>query len=171
MSRVKDWERMTCPQFTAASLSFLSASASSGRRFRLWTASWDTIASAYDNGLITNADLVGKFEAAVAERLQVKHAVAVSSCTSGLMMSLRGFGLTGEIIIPSFTFFATGHSARWNGLTPVFADCDPDTWNVDVADVERKITERTTRLLIVHLYGNPANVEALTQIARSTSSN
>jgi dTDP-4-amino-4,6-dideoxygalactose transaminase len=121
---------------------------------------------AYDNGVITNADLVGKFEAGVAERLHVKHAVAVSSCTSGLMMTERAFDLTGEIIIPSFTFFATGHSARWNGLTPVFADCDPDTWNVDVADVERKITDRTSALLIVHLYGNPADVDALTQIAR-----
>lgn len=124
-----------------------------------------TYRSAYENGLITNADIVGKSEAAVAERLQVKHCVAVSSCTSGLMMSLRGLGVTGEVIIPSFTFFATGHSARWNGLTPVFADCDPDTWNADVADVERKITERTKALLIVHLYGNPANVEALTTIA------
>jgi dTDP-4-amino-4,6-dideoxygalactose transaminase len=121
--------------------------------------------AAYENGLITNADNVGKFEAAVAERLEVKHCVAVSSCTSGLMMSLRGLGVTGEVIIPSFTFFATGHSARWNGLTPVFADCDPHTWNVDVADVERKITERTKALLIVHLYGNPANIEALTKLA------
>ncbi len=121
---------------------------------------------AYANGVITNADFVGKFETAVAERLQVKNVVAVSSCTSGLMMVERAFGLTGEIIIPSFTFFATGHSARWNGLTPVFADCEPDTWNVDVADLERKITERTSALLVVHLYGNPANVEALTQIAK-----
>jgi dTDP-4-amino-4,6-dideoxygalactose transaminase len=122
--------------------------------------------SAYDNGVITNADFVGKFEAAVAERLQVKHCIAVSSCTSGLMMVERALQLTGEVIIPSFTFFATGHSARWNGLTPVFADCEPDTWNVDVDDVERKITERTSALLIVHLYGNPANVEALTKIAK-----
>jgi dTDP-4-amino-4,6-dideoxygalactose transaminase len=120
---------------------------------------------AFENGLITNADLVGKFEAAVAARLQVKHCVAVSSCTSGLMMTLRALGVTGEVIIPSFTFFATGHAARWNSLTPVFADCEPDTWNVDVADVERKLTERTKALLIVHLYGNPANVEALSKIA------
>ena len=81
-----------------------------------------TYGTAYENGLITNADIVGRFEAAVAERLQVKHCVAVSSCTSGLMMTLRALGVTGEVIIPSFTFFATGHSARWNGLTPVFAD-------------------------------------------------
>jgi dTDP-4-amino-4,6-dideoxygalactose transaminase len=121
---------------------------------------------AYENGLITNADTVGKFEAAVAERLEVKHCIAVSSCTSGLMMVLRALGLTGEIIIPSFTFFATGHAARWNGLTPVFADCEPDTWNVDPADVERRISDRTSALLIVHLYGNPANVDALSQIAK-----
>jgi dTDP-4-amino-4,6-dideoxygalactose transaminase len=124
-----------------------------------------TYGQAYENGLITNAEIVGKFEAAVAERLQVKHCVAVSSCTSGLMMTLRALEVTGEVIIPSFTFFATGHAARWNSLTPVFADCEPDTWNVDVADVERKITERTKALLIVHLYGNPANVEALSRIA------
>jgi len=122
--------------------------------------------AAYENGLITNAENVGKFEGAVAERLQVKYCIAVSSCTSGLMMVLRALGLTGEIIIPSFTFFATGHAARWNGLTPVFADCLPDTWNVDPADVERKVTDRTSALLIVHLYGNPANVEALSQIAK-----
>jgi dTDP-4-amino-4,6-dideoxygalactose transaminase len=125
-----------------------------------------TYGPAYENGLITNADIVGKFEAAVAERLQVKHCVAVSSCTSGLMMTLRALGVSGEVIIPSFTFFATGHSARWNSLMPVFADCEPDTWNVDVKDVERKITERTSALLIVHLYGNPANVEALSEIAK-----
>jgi dTDP-4-amino-4,6-dideoxygalactose transaminase len=122
--------------------------------------------AAYESGLITNAGLVARLEAAVAERLQVKHCVAVSSCTSGLMMVERALGLTGEIIIPSFTFFATGHSALWNGLTPVSSDCEPDTWNVDAADVDRKITERTSALLIVHLYGNPANVEALAQIAK-----
>jgi len=81
-------------------------------------------------------------------------------------MTLRALGVTGEVIIPSFTFFATGHAARWNSLTPVFADCLSDTWNVDPADVERKITERTKALLIVHLYGNPANVEALSKIAQ-----
>src|SRR5580704_11036530 len=105
--------------------------------------------SAYQSGLLTNSGLVARLEAAVAERLEVKHCVAVSSCTSGLMMVERALGLTGEIIIPSFTFFATGHSAGWNNLTPVFADCEPDTWNVDPSDVERKITERTSAMLIV----------------------
>jgi dTDP-4-amino-4,6-dideoxygalactose transaminase len=121
--------------------------------------------AAYADGAITNASAVEHLEAAVAERLQVKHCVAVSSCTSGLMMVLRALGVTGEVIIPSFTFFATGHAVLWNGLRPVFADCDEETWNVDPIDVERKITEDTSAILAVHLYGNPCKVEALERLA------
>src|ERR1700730_527524 len=99
---------------------------------------------AYGNGLLTNAALVGRLESAVAERLRVKHCVAVSSCTSGLMMVLRAFGLKGEVILPSFTFFATGHAVLWNGLKPVFANCETDSWNVSPSDVEKKITSATS---------------------------
>jgi dTDP-4-amino-4,6-dideoxygalactose transaminase len=121
--------------------------------------------AAYTNGTITNAKVVEHLEGAVAERLRVKHCVAVSSCTSGLMMVLRALNLSGEVIIPSFTFFATGHAALWNGLRPVFADCDEETWNVDPIDVERKITKSTSAILVVHLYGNPCDVEALEHLA------
>jgi dTDP-4-amino-4,6-dideoxygalactose transaminase len=120
---------------------------------------------AYVNGLLTNAALVEHLEAAVAERLQVKYCVGVSSCTSGLMMVLRALGLNGDVIVPSFTFFATGHAVLWNGLQPVFADCSSETWNVDPEDVKRKITDRTCAILVVHLYGNPSDVEALEQLA------
>jgi dTDP-4-amino-4,6-dideoxygalactose transaminase len=120
---------------------------------------------AYSAGAITNASLVEHLEATVTERLKVKYCVAVSSCTSGLMMVLRAFGLTGEVIVPSFTFFATGHALLWNGLRPVFADCDEETWNVEPADIERKISERTSAILVVHLYGNPCDVEALGRVA------
>ena len=122
--------------------------------------------SAYRNGVLTNAALVSRLEAAVAERLSVKHCVAVSSCTSGLMMVLRALGLKGDVILPSFTFFATGHSVLWNGLKPVFADCDPHTWNVSPAEVERKITADTSAILAVHMYGNPCDVAELEAIAR-----
>lgn len=121
--------------------------------------------AAHQNGLITNANLVGRLEAAATERLQANYCIAVSSCTSGLTLVLRALGLSGEIILPSFTFFATAHAALWNGLRPVFADCDPETWNVDPADVERKVTNRTTAILAVHLYGNPCDVAALTRLA------
>jgi len=119
----------------------------------------------YASGLITNGALVQRFECAAAERLGVRHCVAVSSCTSGLMLLLRALGVTGEVILPSFTFFATGHAVIWNGLTPVFADCDPDTWTIDPADVETRITERTTAIVAVHMYGNPCAVDALEEIA------
>jgi len=120
---------------------------------------------AFHQGLVTNGALVSRLEAAVSERLGVRHCVAVSSCTSGLILAMKALGLRGEVILPSFTFFATGHAALWNGLTPVFADCDPETWNIDPRAVERAITPRTSAILAVHLYGNPAPVAALKWIA------
>jgi dTDP-4-amino-4,6-dideoxygalactose transaminase len=119
----------------------------------------------YEQGMITNSTLVARLEATVAEKLQVAHCVAVSSCTSGLMILLRALDLDGEVIMPSFTFFATGHAVLWNGLRPVFADCTTDTWNMDPVDVERRITERTCAILAVHMYGNPCDIEGLAAIA------
>ena len=123
----------------------------------------------FDQGLVTNGGLVARLEAAVCERLGVRQCVAVSSCTSGLMLAMKALGLRGEVILPSFTFFATGHAALWNGLTPVFADCDPHTWNIDPDAVERALTPRTSAILAVHLYGNPAPVEQLEWIAQRHS--
>lgn len=122
--------------------------------------------STYEKGLLTNSGLVARLEGAVAECLGVKHCIAVSSCTSGLMMVLRALGLSGEVIVPSFTFFATGHAILWNGLTPVFANSELDTWNVSPSDVERQITGKTSAIVAVHLYGNPCDVTALESIAR-----
>ncbi len=121
---------------------------------------------AFSQGLVTNGEIVARFEAAVCERLGVKHCVAVSSCTCGLMLVMKALGLRGEVILPSFTFFATGHAVLWNSLKPVFADCDAETWTIDPADVENRITEQTSAILAVHLYGNPAPVAELGSIAR-----
>lgn len=120
---------------------------------------------AYDRGLITNGALVSRLEEAVAERLNARHCVAVSSCTSGLCLVVRAMGLQGDVIVPAMTFFATAHALLWNGLQPVLADCRPDSWNIDPADVERRITPRTSAILAVHLYGNPCAVEELTNVA------
>jgi dTDP-4-amino-4,6-dideoxygalactose transaminase len=119
----------------------------------------------YSQGMITNGALVENLEREVAERLGVAHCVAVSSCTSGLLLVLRALGLTGEVILPSFTFFATGHAVLWNHLRPVFADCERDTWTIDVGDVERRITSRTSAILAVHVYGNPCAIEELSRVA------
>jgi dTDP-4-amino-4,6-dideoxygalactose transaminase len=121
--------------------------------------------TAYAQCMITNGTVVQRLESAVEEFLGVGHCVAVSSCTSGLMMVMRALGLSGEVILPSFTFFATGHASVWNGLRPVFADCDPQTWNINPEDVERKINETTSAIVAVHLYGNPCDIQALERIA------
>ncbi len=118
------------------------------------------------SGMITNASTVREFEAMSAEYLGVKHAVAMNSCTSGLMLAMKIFGLKGEIILPSFTFHATAHAAVWNGLKPVFVDCDPETYNIDPLEVEKAVTPDTSAILAVHLFGNPADVEELESIAK-----
>ena len=73
---------------------------------------------------LTNGARVRELEEAAAAYLEVPYCVAVSSCTAGLLLTLRVLDLQGEVIVPSFTFHATAHSLLWNGLQPVFADCD-----------------------------------------------
>ena len=118
-------------------------------------------AASYADRMLTNSSLVARLEAAVCERLGVKHCVAVSSCTSGLILVLRALGIRGEVILPSFTFFVTGQALLWNDLRPVFADCDPVTWNISVDDAAAKIGPETSAVIAVHLHGNPAPVAEL----------
>ena len=119
-----------------------------------------------DNGLITNGKYVAAFEERVAHYLGVKHCVAVSSGTLGLVLALRALDLEGEVILPSFTFTATAHAVEWNGLTPVLVDCDPLTFNIDVDQVESHITQNTAAIIAVHMFGNPADVDRLGALAR-----
>jgi len=97
--------------------------------------------------------------------LSVKGALTFPNGTSALMLALRILNLSGEVILPSFTFSATGHAVLWNGLTPVFADIDPQTFNIDPDDVERKITDKTSAIIGVHIFGNPCDVDRLEGIA------
>lgn len=107
-----------------------------------------------------------EFERSIQDRLSVENALTLPNGTTALMLSLKAMGLKGEVICPSFTFSATGHSLIWNGLTPVFADIDPETFNVDPVDVERKITDKTCAIMAVHIFGNPCEIERLEDIAR-----
>nr|MDQ3958342.1 DegT/DnrJ/EryC1/StrS family aminotransferase [Actinomycetota bacterium] len=77
-----------------------------------------------DSGILTNGAHVRELERLAADYLGVRHCVAVSSCTAGLMLVLRTTKLSGDVVIPSFTFSATAHAVQWNGLRPVFADID-----------------------------------------------
>ena len=115
--------------------------------------------------LSNNGPLVVEFEKRVADHLGVKHCIAMCNGTIALEIAIRALGMTGEVIIPSYTFVATAHALHWQGITPVFADIDPDTHNLDPAAVRRMITSRTTGIIGVHLWGRPAPVEALQAIA------
>lgn len=118
---------------------------------------------------LTNAHEVARLEEEAAEKLEVPEVVAVSSCTAGLMLVERCLGLRGEVITPSFTFFATAHGLLWNRLTPVLADCDPETLQIDPASISRQIGPETGGILAVHMFGAPAPVEALTHLAEQAS--
>jgi dTDP-4-amino-4,6-dideoxygalactose transaminase len=115
--------------------------------------------------LTNNGEFVQELERRIAALLGVRHCVAVVNGTLGLELVIRATGLSGEVILPSYTFVATAHALHLQGITPVFADVDPETHNLDPAAVEGLVTERTTGILAVHLWGRPADVEALSAIA------
>lgn len=115
--------------------------------------------------LSNNGPLVQEFETRIAAFLGVKHCVAMCNGTIALEIAIRALGMSGEVIIPSYTFVATAHALHWQGITPVFADIDPETHNLDPQAVRRMITSRTTGIIGVHLWGRPAPVEALQSIA------
>lgn len=117
------------------------------------------------NWLTNNGPCVRQFETEVADYLGVKHCIAVCNGTIALEIVIRALGLSGEVIVPSFTFVATAHALQWQQITPVFCDIDPGTHNLDPDRIEEMITPRTKAILGVHLWGEPCAIDALTEIA------
>lgn len=120
------------------------------------------------SGQLAQGSEVADFEKEFSQvLLDGRAAVAVNSGTSGLHLGLlaAGIGPGDEVIVPSFTFAATANSVALTGATPVFADIDIDSFTLDPASVESKITERTAGIMPVHLYGHPFNVEAIGDVA------
>jgi len=109
---------------------------------------------------------VQEFEQRVAEFVGVKHCIAMCNATVALEIAIRSLGLQGEVIIPSFTFVATAHALQWLGVTPVFCDIDPQTYNIDSQKTESLITSRTSAIMGVHVYGRPCDCDTLEHIAR-----
>lgn len=108
-----------------------------------------------------------EFEGSFAAVTGARHAIAVNSGTTALYLACRALLRPGdEVIVPDFTFVATAAMVAAVGAKPVFADVDPVTFTMDPARVKRRITPRTRALLPVHLYGQPANITGLTQLAR-----
>ncbi|MBA3348265.1 MAG: DegT/DnrJ/EryC1/StrS family aminotransferase [Actinobacteria bacterium] len=106
---------------------------------------------------------VAGFEAEAAEYLGVPHAIGVANGTDALVLSLEamGIGRGDEVICPAFTFYATAEAIARVGATPVFADIDPVSLNLDPDDVERRITPQTKAIMPVHLFGRPAPLAEL----------
>ncbi|MCZ2402795.1 DegT/DnrJ/EryC1/StrS family aminotransferase [Paenarthrobacter sp. Z7-10] len=120
------------------------------------------------SGMLAQGQQVADFEREFSEvLLDGRAAVAVNSGTSGLHLGLlaAGVGPGDEVIVPSFTFAATGNSVALTGATPVFADIELDHYALDVAHVESLITEQTKGIMPVHLYGHPFDVEGLGKLA------
>lgn len=112
------------------------------------------------SGMLTNGVWVKRFEEAVAAYLGVRNVVAVSNCTAGLMLVLRSVGRAKDIVVPSFTFMATGHVGVWNSQNVLFADSDPGTWTIDPS--ERAGPASTAGAVVgMHTFGTPCDVAAL----------
>lgn len=125
----------------------------------------DDLRGILSSRMVTKGKVLAEFEERVSQHLQVDYALGVSSCTTGLMLAFQALGLTGEVIVPSFTFMATVSSMVWCGLTPVFVDVEAETTNIDPQAVEAAITPCTSAIVGVHNFGNPAEIDQLAEIA------
>jgi dTDP-4-amino-4,6-dideoxygalactose transaminase len=121
------------------------------------------LAEVVEAGVFILGPNVRAFEEEAAERLGVPHAIGVANGTDALVLVLQAMeiGAGDEVICPAFTFYATAEAIARTGATPVFADIDPVTLNVDPADVDRRITARTKAIMPVHLFGRPAALDEL----------
>lgn len=120
----------------------------------------------WDNKILTNnGPFHQKFEQELADYLGVKYLSLFTNGTLALITALQALRITGEVITTPFSFVATTHSLWWNNIKPVFADIEPNTFNLDPEKVEAAITPQTTAIMPVHVYGNPCNVERFQQIA------
>lgn len=112
-------------------------------------------------------DTISRFESRMAEYLGVEHAVSVSSGTDAISLALKalGVGSGDSVIVPDFTFFATVEAVSIVGATPVFVDIDPIDFNIDVSKIESEIRADTKAILPVHLFGAPANLDPILELA------
>ena len=115
--------------------------------------------------LTNNGPYHQQLEKALCEYLGVDHIALFTNGTIALVTALQTLRVTGEVITTPYSFVATSHSLLWNGLTPVFVDIDPKTFNLDPDRIEQAITPRTTTIMPVHCYGTPCNVERIQEIA------
>ena len=122
-----------------------------------------------DSGMFVHGKEVGEFESTAAEYLGVRHAIGCASGTDALQIAMMalGIGPGDEVITTPFTFVATAETIGILGAKPVYVDIQPDTFNIDPGGIEKVITPRTKAIIPVHLYGQPADMDAIMYISRS----
>jgi perosamine synthetase len=125
----------------------------------------EAILQVLDTGWLTHGPKNQEFEQAFAEYHGMAHAVSMNSCASALQAAVEGQGITGEVIVPSFTWVASANAIVKAGAVPVFADIDEPTCNISVASIERLITPRTEAIMPVHYAGQAADMTAIMKIA------
>lgn len=119
------------------------------------------------NNWVTNkGEFTLKLEKELENYLKVKNILVLSNGTIAMQLAFKALELKGEVITTPFTFPATTNALIWEGLTPVFADVDPNTFNINPKDIEKKITKKTSAILAVHVFGNPCDVESIEKIAK-----
>ncbi|MGC9308483.1 MAG: DegT/DnrJ/EryC1/StrS family aminotransferase [Thermoplasmatota archaeon] len=125
------------------------------------------VAAVLDSGMIASGPKTKEFERAFADYVGTQHAVATTSGTTALHTGLLslGVGSGDEIIVPSFSFIATANAVLFCGARPVFCDVDPDTFTIYISKIEDLITDKTKAIMPVHLYGQPADMKPLMEIA------
>lgn len=128
----------------------------------------DGVVSVMRSGMVAEGPKTKEFEDAFKEYVGVNHAIAVNSGTAALHVALlaRGIGKGDEVITTPFTFIASANCILYSGAKPVFADIEPDTFNIDPEAIKAKITKKTKAIIPVDLYGHPAEMEAIMDIAK-----
>src|SRR4051794_7399155 len=127
----------------------------------------ELVAAVIASGWVSQGPKVREFEQAFAERVGAAEAVATTSCTTALQLALyvEGVGPGDEVIVPSLSFIATANSVWHCGATPVFADVDPRTYNLDPASAERAVGPATKAVMPVHQIGLPADMDPILELA------
>lgn len=125
----------------------------------------EAVSKVLSSGWLAHGEMNKQLENDFAEYMGVKHAISMNSCTSCLHLAVEALGITGEVIVPSFTFVASANAIVKGGATPVFADIESQTYTLDPKKIESLITEKTQAIMPVHYAGQSCDMKAIMEIA------